>query len=81
MKVWGDFLGPPPSTDKTILIIKVRKGAKIRNRYNQAPHLTQDTNGEVTTSQLDNTNKSQDVSPIPACDHKASINRHTLTKA
>ena len=23
------------------------------NRYNQAPHLTQDTNGKVTTSQLD----------------------------
>ena len=23
---------------------KVSKGAKIRNRYNQVPHLTQDTN-------------------------------------
>ena len=23
-------------------------GAKIRNRYNQVPHLTQDTNGKVT---------------------------------
>ena len=32
---------------------KVRKRAKIRNRYNQAPHQTQDTNGKVTTSQLD----------------------------
>ena len=32
---------------------KVRKGAKTRNRYNQAPHLTQDTKVEVTTSQLD----------------------------
>ena len=29
------------------------KRTKIRNRYNQAPHLTQDTNGKVTTSQLD----------------------------
>ena len=29
--------------------MKVRKRAKIRNRYNQAPHLTQDTNGKVTT--------------------------------
>ena len=37
---------------------KVRKGVKVRNRYNQAPHLTQDTNGKVTTSQLDITNKS-----------------------
>ena len=30
---------------------KVSKGAKIRNRYNQVPHLTQDTNGKVTNSQ------------------------------
>ena len=27
---------------------KVSKGANIRNRYNQVPHLTQDTNGKVT---------------------------------
>ena len=26
------------------------KVAKIRNRYNQVPHLTQDTNGKVTNS-------------------------------
>ena len=26
---------------------KVSKDAKIRNRYNQVPHLTQDTNGKV----------------------------------
>ena len=32
---------------------KESKGAKIRNRYNQVPHLTQDTNGKVTNSQLD----------------------------
>ena len=36
-----------------IRLLQVRKRAKIRNRYNQAPHLTQDTNGKVTTSQLD----------------------------
>ena len=30
---------------------KISKGAKIRNRYNQVPHLTQDTNGKVTNSQ------------------------------
>ena len=41
MKVRGDFLGPPRSTDKTTLIIKVSKGAKTRSRYNQVPHLTQ----------------------------------------
>ena len=37
--------------NKIILIKKVSKGAKIRNRYNQVPHLTQDTNGKVTNSQ------------------------------
>ena len=29
---------------------KVSKRAKIRNRYNQAPHLTQDTNGSVNVT-------------------------------
>ena len=55
--------------------IKVSKGAKIRNRYNQVPHLAQDTNVKVTNSQLDTTNESQEVSPFPAADHKAHINR------
>ena len=53
----------------------VRKRAKIRNRYNQAPHLTQDTNWKVTTLQLDITNESQEVSPFSVDDHKAPINR------
>ena len=44
-------------------------------RYNQAPHLTQDTNRKVTTSQLDITNESQEVSLFPAGDHKASMTR------
>ena len=55
-------------------MVKVSKGAKIRNRCNQVPHLTQDTNGKVTNSQLDTTNESQEVSPFPAGDHKAHIN-------
>ena len=33
------------------LKMEVSKGAKIRNRYNQVPHPTQDTNGKVTYSQ------------------------------
>ena len=45
------------------------------HQYNQAPQLTQNTNGKVTSSQLDTTNESQDVSPFPAGDHKAYINR------
>ena len=53
--------------------IRVRKRAKIRNLYNQAPHLTQDTNGKITTSQLYITYESQEVSPFTAGDHKASI--------
>ena len=47
------------------MTIKVSKGAKIRNQYNHVPHLTKDTNGKVTTSQLDTTNESQEVSPFP----------------
>ena len=54
---------------------RVNKGAKIRNWYNQVPHLTQDTNGKVTNSQLDSTNETQEVSPFPTGDHKAQRNR------
>ena len=32
-------------------VLKVSKVAKIKNRYNQVPHLTQDTNRKVTNSQ------------------------------
>ena len=71
---WGCFQGP------IVLIQKVSKGAKIRNRYNQVPHLTQDTNGEVTNSQLDTTNESQEISSFPVCDHMTRIN-NTRTKA
>ena len=61
-----------------VSLMKVSKGAKIRNRYNPVPHQTQDTNGKMTNSQLDTTNESQEVSSfLPAGDHKAHINRHT----
>ena len=56
-------------------VFKVSNGAKIRNRYNQVPHLTQDTNWKVTNSQLHTTYESQEVSPFPAGYHKAHINR------
>ena len=29
------------------ICLKVNKGAKIRDRYNQVPHLIQDTNGKL----------------------------------
>ena len=50
--------------------VDVRKRTKIRNQYNQAPNLTHDTNGNVTTSQLDITNESQNVSLFQTGDHK-----------
>ena len=53
----------------------VSKGVKIRDLHNQVPHLTQDTNEKVTNSQLDTTNESQEVSPLPAGDYKAHMNR------
>ena len=60
---------------------KVSKKAKIRNQYNQVPHLTQDT----TLESDENTIKlriqaSQEVSPFPAGgDHKAAMNRQEST--
>ena len=56
-------------------MVKVFKGAKIRNRYNQVLHPTQDTNWKVTQSQLYTTNEFQEASPFPAGDHKEQINR------
>ena len=52
---------------------KVRKAAKIRNRYNQIPHLTQDTTWESD-------NKSEEDSPFEAGDHKVEMNRHVSIK-
>ena len=57
------FHTPSPSSES-------KKEGKISNRYNQAPHLTQDANGKVTTSQLDITNDSEEVSSFPEGDHK-----------
>ena len=65
-----------PLRETHTYIHKVRKRAKIRTRYNQVPHLTQDTNRKVTNSQLDITNESQKASLFSAGDHKAAINRH-----
>ena len=45
------------------------------NRYNQVPHLTQDTTSESDKTQLNITNKRQEVSAFPAGDHKAAMNR------
>ena len=39
--------------------MEVSKDAKIRNRYNQVPHLTQDTNGKVTIGNVIGKTKSK----------------------
>ena len=56
-------------------LMKVRKTARIRNRYNQVPYLTQDTKWESKKITINITNESQEVSRLPSGDHKAAINR------
>ena len=46
MSLKSDQLELEFSLYQKFIFIKVRKRAKIRNRYNMVPHLTQDTNGE-----------------------------------
>ena len=47
---------------------------KIKNRYNQAPHLTQDTTWESDKNTIKHhTQESQGVSPFPARDYKAAM--------
>ena len=62
------------------LHLKVRKAAKIRNRYNQVPHLTQIPHGKVRKTQLNITNKSKEVSPFTAGDNKAAMTRRESMK-
>ena len=55
---------------------KVRKKVKVRNRYNQVPLPTRDTVWESDKNIVKHhTQESQEVSPFPAGDHKATRNR------
>ena len=54
-----------------MFLCKVRKMTKVMKRSNQAPHPTQDTTRESNKNTINITNKSQEVSPFPAGDHKA----------
>ena len=54
---------------------KVSKGAKIRNPHHQAPHLTQNTNWNVTNSTVRHHKREPSDKPFPAGDHKAHRNR------
>ena len=52
---------------------KVSKEAKIKN---QVPHMTQDTTRESNKRTIKyHTQESQEVSPFPAGDHKAAMNK------
>ena len=67
--------------------VKVRKKAKIRNRYdqvknryNQVPHLTQEITWESDkNTRKHHTQESQEVSPFSAGNHKAAMNRQDST--
>ena len=69
---------------RMVKFIKYNTKEKIKNQYNQVPHLTQDTNGKVTNLQFDTTYESQEVSPFAPGDRKAHINsrvqRHSKHK-
>ena len=59
------------------IILKVKKKTKIRNLYNQVPHLTRDTIwGSDKNTSKHHTKESQEVSPFQTGDHKAAMNRH-----
>ena len=51
-----------------LLNLKARKRANIRNRYNQVPHLTQDTNGKVALKASSHSRDTKSTS----CDMKRS---------
>ena len=57
-----------------------KKDGKAQERYNQVPQLTQDTRWESNKNTIIITKKSQAVSPFPAGDHKAAMNRRESMK-
>ena len=62
--------------NKTIpLILKVRKVAKIRNRYNQVPHLTMGTTRGGDKNTTKHHKQEPRGHPLPEGDHKAAMDR------
>ena len=59
----GQIYQTEPQLNKAnFFILKVSKGAKISDRYNQVPGYQRESNKK---KQLDTTNESQGVSPFP----------------
>ena len=62
--------------DVKFTLSKAGEKAKIRNRYNQIPHLTQDTIWESDkNTRKHHLQESQEVSPFQGGDHKVAKNR------
>ena len=55
--------------------IKVRKKTRIRNRYDQTPHITQDTTWESDKNAIHHIQESKEVSPFTEGNYKAAMNR------
>ena len=65
-----------PAIPAGVKLHKISKKAKIRNRYNQETHLTQDTTWESDKhDRKHHLQESQEDSPFPEGDHKAAMNR------
>ena len=60
--------------------LKVSKGAKIRNRHNQVPHPTQDTNGKATNPQQTPQTRAKRPGPPPPSRRPQSTHKQTRTK-
>ena len=60
-----------------VCTVEVSKGAKIRNRYNQVPHLTQDTNGKVTKLIVRHHKREPRGQPFPSRWPQRTYNRRT----
>ena len=74
--LWQNFLDPCMFNP-----FKLRKKSKIRNRYNQVPHLTQDTNGKVTKNKNITYRRAKASAFYTAADHKAARHRQdNMTK-
>ena len=69
---WDAFIFPKNGISNQL---KWRKTTRISNKYNQVPHLSQDTQWGSNKITIDLKNKSQEVSPFPSGDNKAAMNR------
>ena len=66
---------PKQEFQYTMMEVRNLKPARTRHQYNQVPHLSKDAEWEGNKIRINITNNSQEVSPFPAGDHKAAIDR------